>query len=165
MKEIIVKITNITRLAAGLALATSVLAAAPALADGTKVGTLTCDTSSGIGLIIVQKQSMTCTFASADGSMTDTYTGSIATYGVALGKIDKGILVWAVIAPNSGMQKGALAGDYGGAGASAAVGVGAGANALVGGTGRAFSLAPLSVEGQTGLNLAGGVKAMTLKAD
>jgi len=129
MKEIIVKITNITRLAAGLALATSVLAAAPALADGTKVGTLTCDTTSGIGLIIMQKQSMTCTFASTDGSMTDTYSGSIATYGVAIGKIDKGILVWAVIAPNSGMQKGALAGDYGGAGRKRGAHAGAKCNA------------------------------------
>ena len=39
-----------------------------------------------------------------------------------------------------------------------------GANLLVGGTGRAFSLQPLSVEGMTGLNIAGGVTQVTLAA-
>ena len=47
-------------------------------------------------------------------------------------------------------------------GAQATAGAGLGANALVGGTGRAFSLQPLSVSGQTGLNIAGGVTTVTL---
>jgi hypothetical protein len=42
--------------------------------------------------------------------------------------------------------------------------VGAGANILIGGTGRSFSLQPLSVQGQAGLNIAGGVTAVTLVA-
>jgi hypothetical protein len=33
---------------------------------------------------------------------------------------------------------------------------------LTGGTGRAFSLQPISVEGQVGLNIAGGVTTVTL---
>jgi hypothetical protein len=33
---------------------------------------------------------------------------------------------------------------------------------LVGGTGNAVSLQPLSIEGNTGLNVAGGVAALTL---
>jgi hypothetical protein len=44
------------------------------------------------------------------------------------------------------------------------LGVGLGANVLTGGTGRAFSLQPISVEGQTGLNIAGGVTTVTLVA-
>jgi hypothetical protein len=40
--------------------------------------------------------------------------------------------------------------------------VGASANVLVGGFNRAFSLQPLSVGAQTGLNLAIGVANMTL---
>jgi len=43
------------------------------------------------------------------------------------------------------------------------VGVGAGVNALVGGLNRSISLQPVSIEGNTGLNVAGGVASMTLK--
>jgi len=42
------------------------------------------------------------------------------------------------------------------------VGVGAGANVLVGGSNRTISLQPVSVEGNTGLNVAGGVAQVTL---
>jgi hypothetical protein len=49
-----------------------------------------------------------------------------------------------------------------GVGANASVGPGAGANILVGGTGRAFSLQPVSVQGQEGINFAGGVTTVTL---
>jgi hypothetical protein len=71
-------------------------------------------------------------------------------------------LIWGVIAPASGVPHGALAGTYTGVGAQATAGAGLGANVLVGGTGRAFSLQPVSVEGQTGLNIAGGVTTLTL---
>ena len=39
-----------------------------------------------------------------------------------------------------------------------------GANVLVGGTGRSFVLQPVSVEGQVGVNIAGGVTTVTLEA-
>jgi hypothetical protein len=41
--------------------------------------------------------------------------------------------------------------------------VGGGAQLLVGGSNNAISLQPLSVQGQTGLNLAVGVASMSLK--
>ena len=69
---------------------------------------------------------------------------------------------WAVYAPTT-RRLGALAGRYTGAGAQATVGVGAGVNALVGGSNRTISLQPLSVEGQTGLNVAGGVTELELR--
>jgi len=55
-----------------------------------------------------------------------------------------------------------LSGTYTGVGAQASAGAGVGANVLVGGTGRAFSLQPVSISGQTGLNIAGGVTTVTL---
>ena len=55
-----------------------------------------------------------------------------------------------------------LAGDYGGVTAAVALGVGVGANALIGGYQNSIALQPLSVEGMTGLNLAGGVGVLTL---
>ena len=60
------------------------------------------------------------------------------------------------------MRRAAEAGGVAGVGAEATAGVGLGANVLVGGTGRAFSLQPVSVEGQVGVNVAGGITTVTL---
>jgi hypothetical protein len=137
--------------------------AAPALAQSSvRVGTLACDVSAGIGLFVVQKQTLRCTFTPNGGGRVDAYTGKIDEFGVALGEVAAGHLVWGVIAAAPGLSKGALAGTYAGLGAQATLGVGLGVNVLTGGTGRAFSLQPISVEGQTGLNIAGGVTTVTL---
>ena len=69
-------------------------------------------------------------------------------------------MVWAVLAPGD-VGHGALAGNYGGVTAGAAVGIGANAHALIGGANN-VTLQPLSVEGQTGLNVAAGVASLTL---
>ena len=71
-------------------------------------------------------------------------------------------MVWAVYAPTS-RPAGALAGTYGGASAEATVGAGLGANVLVGGSNRTIQLQPLSVQGQTGLNIAPGVSGIDLR--
>jgi hypothetical protein len=149
---------------AALALCAAFFApAAPALAQSSvRIGTLACDVSAGIGLFVVQKQTLRCTFTPNGGGLVDSYTGKIDEFGVALGEVAAGHLVWGVIAPAPGLPKGALAGTYAGVGAQATLGVGLGTNVLIGGTGRAFSLQPISVEGQTGLNIAGGVTTVTL---
>ena len=131
-------------------------------AESTQIGTLSCDVSKGIGMFVVEKQKLTCTFKQDKGGTIDNYTGSIDQYGVAIGEVASGHLIWGVIASTSGLPAGALAGTYAGVGANASVGPGAGANILVGGTGRAFSLQPISVEGQEGINIAGGVTTVTL---
>jgi hypothetical protein len=71
-------------------------------------------------------------------------------------------VVWAVFAPGS-LKAGALAGDYGGASGEASIGVGLGANVLVGGLKKSIALQPLSVQGQTGVNLAVGAAGLKLK--
>jgi len=90
-------------------------------------------------------------------------------FGVAQSAIVKGVgataggrMEWAVYAPTS-RKVGALAGRYGGVSGEATVGVGAGVNVLVGGSNRTVSLQPVSVEGQTGLNVAGGVTELELR--
>jgi len=154
-------IRNVACLTAAAALAA--LIASPAGAQtSVKVGTLICDVSAGIGLLITQKQTMTCTFQPASGGPPDNYTGRIDQFGLALGEVQQGTMVWGVLAPSSGFPHGALAGSYGGVGAQATAGAGLGANLLVGGTGRSFSLQPLSVQGQAGLNFAAGVTTLTL---
>jgi Protein of unknown function (DUF992) len=72
------------------------------------------------------------------------------------------VMVWAVFAPTEGPPPGSLDGTYGGVTASATAGVGVGANLLIGGSDRSISLQPLSVEGNTGLNVAGGIAGLRL---
>jgi len=154
-------IRNVACLAGATALAALIVSPAAAQSS-VKVGTLTCDVSAGIGMIISQKQMMTCAFAPANGGPPDKYIGRIDQFGLALGAVNQGTLVWGVIAPTTGVPSGALAGSYGGVGAQATAGAGVGANVLVGGAGRSFSLQPLSIQGQTGINFAAGVTTVTL---
>lgn len=127
-----------------------------------RVGTLSCDVSAGVGLILTQRQSLACVYRPEQGGLESRYIGQIAEYGVALGEVEKGHLIWGVIASTTGFEPGALAGTYSGIGVEGTAGVGLGANVLVGGSGRAFSLQPLAVEGQVGLNIATGVTSVTL---
>jgi hypothetical protein len=66
------------------------------------------------------------------------------------------------VAPTS-RPAGALSGIYGGASAEATVGAGVGANVMVGGSNRTIQLQPLSLQGQTGLNVAAGVSGIELR--
>jgi hypothetical protein len=79
-----------------------------------------------------------------------------------LGVTHQGALVWAVLAASRDYEAGRLAGDYLGATAEASIVTGGGANLLVGGFQRSFSLQPLSVQAQTGVNLALAVTSMKL---
>jgi len=130
-----------------------------------RAGTLECDVSAGVGLIIVEKQTMTCTFTPSGGGPVDRYKGKIEEVGITLGATAAGVIIWGVLAAQKGVPHGALAGTYGGLGADASLGLGLGANILIGGTGRAFMLQPLSIEGQAGLNVAAGITTITLRSE
>ena len=123
---------------------------------------MTCDISSGIGLIITSKKALTCAFTPSNPGPREVYVGSITKFGLDLGATAGGEMVWAVYAPTN-RRFGALAGHYGGATAEATVGAGVGANVLVGGSHRTVTLQPLSVQGQAGLNLAVGVAGLDLR--
>lgn len=152
--------------------ATAILAAAsaPALAQAqtsgqgdTNVGFLTCNASSGWGFIFGSSRSVKCVFSTASGQ-TARYEGSITKFGVDLGYLSSAVVVWAVLAPSTTLAPAIdLSGNYAGVTGSAAVGVGVGANILVGGSGNHFMLQPVSIEGQTGLNVAAGIAALNLK--
>lgn len=149
---------------ASLAIVAAIALPAPAMAQGparTKVGTLTCDISAGIGLIIASKKNVTCMFTPSQPGPREVYTGSISKFGLDVGATAGGEMIWAVFAPTD-RKFGALAGQYGGASAEATVGAGLGANVLIGGSNRTVTLQPVSVTGQTGLNLAVGVAGLEL---
>jgi hypothetical protein len=71
-------------------------------------------------------------------------------------------MTWAVFAPGK-LKAGSLAGSYGGVSAKATIGVGLGANVLVGGLNKTIALQPLSVQTQTGLNIAAGIAGLRLR--
>ncbi|HET7847801.1 MAG TPA: DUF992 domain-containing protein [Pseudolabrys sp.] len=146
-------------------LATAAALAAPgssAQAAGVKVGTLACDISGGIGLIVTSRKEVTCTFTPSTRGRREIYIGSITKFGVDLGATTGGRMIWAVYAPTS-LRYGALGGSYGGATAEATVGAGVGANVLVGGNNRTVTLQPVSLQGQAGLNVAAGVAGLELR--
>lgn len=148
------------------ALVTLGLAASPALAnhqkDGVKIGVLNCDVSAGVGMIIASSKEVKCTFNRSVGGK-EYYTGTIEKLGIDVGFTGKGVMSWVVFAPGK-ISKGALAGRYAGATAGATVAVGLGANVLVGGGNKSIALQPVSVQTQTGLNVAAGIAALRLKA-
>lgn len=127
-----------------------------------KVGVLTCSVSSGWGFIFGSTRDLHCTYQDMKGSI-EFYSGHISKFGVDIGYTRAAVMVWAVFAPASTIEPGALAGPYAGATASATIGIGVGANALVGGLKNSLALQPVSIEGNTGLNVAAGVAEMTLR--
>ena len=148
---------------AAMTVAAAIGLPAPSMAQNrTKVGTLTCDISGGIGMIIASKKEVACMFTPGQPGPREVYTGAITKFGIDIGATAGGEMVWSVFAP-SNKTFGALAGNYGGASAEATVGAGLGANVLVGGSNRTVALQPVSVQGQAGLNLAVGVSELQLR--
>jgi hypothetical protein len=133
----------------------------PASADGTKVGVLTCNVSSGWGLIFGSSRHFRCNYATGKG-YGEHYVGTVTEFGVDVGYTAGGVLIWDVVASRSALGRGALAGSYSGGTASATADIGVGANELVGGFHRSITLQPVSVDGNTGLNVAPGIGAITL---
>jgi Protein of unknown function (DUF992) len=127
------------------------------------IGTLACNIGGGPGFIIGSSRPINCTYNGPAGP--EHYLGSVSKVGMDIGWLNGGQMIWDVVAPNGapGPARGMLTGNYVGATGSAAVGVGAGANVLVGGSGRSFTLQPVSIEGQSGLDVAAGLESMNLR--
>ena len=131
----------------------------PAQAHDVRVGVMTCDMAGGFGYVLGSSRDLQCTFSPASGP-AEHYAGTISKFGVDIGYVQNAVMVWTVVAPTVALTPGSLTGTYGGATASVTVGVGA--NMLVGGSSDTISLQPVSIEGGTGLNVAGGFASMSL---
>lgn len=150
--------------AATLSLAVATFLAPAAQAQSrVKLGVLACDVSGGIGAIIGSRKAVRCRYAPLGGGPEDYYSGTISKFGLDIGVTSGGQMVWTVFAPTRGYEPGGLAGSYVGASGEATIAAGLGANVLVGGSNRTIALQPLSVSGQTGLNLAVGVAELYLR--
>lgn len=156
--------TTLNGLATGcaFALALAMIPATAQEAGRTRVGTLSCNISPGVGMIVAGQRQLSCIFASARGRAREAYEGTVSTFGLDIGATSGGRLTWAVFAPTT-LRRAALAGTYAGATAGGTVGAGVGANVLVGGSNRTVTLQPVSVQAQTGVNIAAGISNMELR--
>jgi len=127
--------------------------------DGVKIGVLSCEIEGGVGFIIGSSKDIDCVFSGERGD--EHYHGSIDKLGVDIGVTGKSNVAWAVFAPGK-INRGALEGSYGGASAEVTVIGGLGANVLVGGSDKSINLQPVSVQAQTGLNIAAGIAGLRL---
>ena len=137
------------------------LASAQALPP-VRAGILQCQGGQNVGFVVGSVTSLQCMFQS-QGHRPEPYIATVHRFGLDLGVTEQTRFSWAVNAPTSRLGRGELAGNYGGVGANASVGVGGGGNFLVGGPANSYALQPISVQGQTGLNVAAGVADIELE--
>jgi hypothetical protein len=151
---------------AGVALTSSLAIASGAAAEDSGkvvVGILNCQESGGWGLVLGSSHTVKCVFTNG-ANHSEPYKGRISKLGVDIGYQHSGVIIWTVLAPTADVAAGALSGNYAGATGGASVGVGTGANVLLGGSLKSITLQPVSFEGLTGVNVAGGVEALSLDA-
>ena len=127
-----------------------------------RAGILQCQGGQNVGFVVGSVTSLECVFQS-EGRRPEPYIATVRRYGLDIGFTDQTKFSWAVNAPTGRVGRGDLAGNYGGVGANASVGVGGGGNFLVGGPQNSYALQPVSVQGQTGLNVAAGVADIELQ--
>lgn len=132
----------------------------PAHAGSVKLGTLTCNIEGGVGAIIGSVRQGECVFV--HNGKNQHYKAEFSRLGVDIGVTGNKTLVWAVFGVGEDSPK-SLKGSYTGVNAEVSALVGVGANALIGGMQKGIVLNPLSVSGQTGLNIAAGVANLRLK--
>jgi hypothetical protein len=156
------RLSNSLATALGGSLLATLITTAPAAAQArVEVGVLRCSVAGGVGLILGSSKTMTCEFRRRGAN--EFYSGRVTKVGLDVGITRRTEIAWAVFAPTANIPPASLAGRYGGVSAEATVGVGLGANALIGGSRRSIVLQPLSVQGQTGLNIAAGIAGMSLR--
>ncbi|KZL21565.1 hypothetical protein PsAD2_00864 [Pseudovibrio axinellae] len=127
-----------------------------------EIGTLRCELGEGTNFVVGSTHKLGCLFKSTNGKRVEAYTGTIKSYGIDIGPVTSGTLVWGVFAPAVDLKLGSLSGTYAGVSAGIALGAGVQANALIGGLNKSIALQPFSLQGQTGVNLTAGVTGLTL---
>ncbi|MCF2522273.1 DUF992 domain-containing protein [Bradyrhizobium sp. G127] len=149
---------------AGVAFAALVasFATANAQQQGVRVGVLECRGGQNVGMVIASATTLECVF-NGQGRRPEPYLAHVSRFGVDLGVTENTTFAWAVHAPTQRIGRGDLAGNYGGVGGNVSFGVGGGGNLLWGGSQNSFALQPLSLQGQTGVNVTGGVVGLDLE--
>jgi hypothetical protein len=146
-----------------LGLAAGIAVNIPAQAQSRiQAGVLECRGGVTTSFIVGSVTDLGCLFRPNFGP-PQPYHALVRRVGVDVGITERTVLAWGVFAPTRRIGPGDLAGNYGGVSAGAAIGIGGGANVLVGGSNNSFALQPLSLSGQTGLNVALGIAGLELR--
>ncbi|RIY01955.1 DUF992 domain-containing protein [Aureimonas flava] len=148
---------------AALALASA--AALPSAAQaGAKVGTLVCRSQGTINQVVSSSETVLCDYIPFGRTRaSETYVGTLDTYGVDLGITGRTLSTWSVLAASfQAGQPDSLAGRYYGTSIDASFAVGVGGKSLIGGPDRGFTLQPTSLQIQEGVNATVGVARLTL---
>jgi hypothetical protein len=119
-----------------------------------RAGVLECRGGQNVGFVVGSVASLDCVYRS-EGGRPEAYVATVHRFGLDLGITEQSRFTWAVNAPTSRFGRGELAGTYGGVSANASVGVGGPSNA--------YALQPISVQGQTGFNVAAGAADLELE--
>lgn len=122
-------------------------------------GVLRCDLSGGVSFIVGSTRRLECVYTPTRGP-AEFYKGRINKFGVDIGRLKAGAIIWSVLSPGVNRRAGALEGTYAGVSAQLAAVRGVGANALVGAN--KIMLNPMSVEGLRGINVAAGISGLRL---
>lgn len=138
------------------------VATANAQQQGIQVGVLECRGGQNVGMVITSATTLECVFRS-EGRRPEPYLAHVSRFGVDLGVTENTSFAWAVHAPTRQLGRGDLAGSYGGVGGNVSFGLGGGGNLMWGGSQNSYALQPLSLQGQTGLNVTGGIVGLQLE--
>ena len=127
-------------------------------------GTLGCHSQGSTGFIVGSSEDLVCEFTPVGGGAREVYAGTLDTFGIDVGVTGRTVMTWAVVmSDGNAYQQSALAGTYVGATAEASALIGGGANILVGGANDSYTLQPVSLQAQEGINAALGVSKLTLQ--
>ena len=129
--------------------------------QGVRVGVLECTGGQNVGYVVGSNTTLNCVFQS-EGGRAERYTANVRRFGLDLGFTENTTVQYSAFAPTGRVGRGALAGSYGGVGSNASVGIGFGGNFLLGGNANQYTLQPISVQGQTGLNVTAGIVELQL---
>ncbi|WP_028033115.1 DUF992 domain-containing protein [Chelativorans sp. J32] len=155
----------IAAIGAALVLSSATLPAAAQ--QRTELGTLDCIIQGGADIGFVTSKDLSCTFKPADSTRPpETYIGVVRKFGLEAGVTGERVMRWVVMAPTATNPyvPGSLADNYVGPSAEITAGIGGGANILVSQTNKNLILQPVSLQAQTGLNVAVGVSEFQLRS-
>jgi Protein of unknown function (DUF992) len=147
---------------AAVAVLVASFASAQAQEGRVQIGVLECHGGQNVGMVVASATTLECVF-NANGRRPEPYLAHVTRFGVDLGITAETSLAWAVHAPTQRVGRGDLAGSYGGVGGNVSFGIGGGGNLLIGGSANSFALQPLSLQGQTGVNVTGGIVGLNLE--
>jgi hypothetical protein len=88
-----------------------------------RAGLLECQGGRNVGLVLGSIASLDCVFRSG-GRRPEAYIATVRRLGLDLGVTQSTKMTWAVNGPSDRLERGELAGTYGGLGANASMGVG-----------------------------------------